>query len=174
MYFSLFLLIFVFLGCSPKQIHPEAQQAKIETLSMMLMRLDPKVNPKEARHLAHQATHYAQKLAQNYEVRFTPWIHNTLVNVGLKERGLCHQWTEDLLIFLQKQHYTTFQFHAMGANVGKLNEHNALVVTAKGQVFTRGIVLDAWRRSGDLYFIELLKDTDYDWVERKGLYGVLK
>ncbi|HHS91771.1 MAG TPA: hypothetical protein ENK82_00345 [Campylobacterales bacterium] len=94
--------------------------------------------------------------------------------MGIKNRGLCHEWAEDLLGFLLKQKYQTFDFHPVSANVGYLNEHNALVVSAKGDRYFRGILLDAWRFSGNLYFVEVSKDPKYRWIERKGLYGSFK
>jgi hypothetical protein len=48
---------------------------------------------------------------------------------------------------------------------GNLGEHNAVVVTAKGQPFSEGIVLDAWRDSSDLFFTKVEEDREYFWVQ---------
>jgi hypothetical protein len=42
------------------------------------------------------------------------------------------------------------------------DENNALVVTARGQRFEDGIVLDAWRRAGRLWWSPVMKDYDYE------------
>jgi len=174
MYFRLIIFTFFFLGCSIKQPTLKEQNRQIQNLAFILVQLSPKIDQREAYHLAISSIRYSQELARKYEVVASPWINNTLVNMGIKKRGLCHEWTEDLLYFLNQQEYKTFELHPVSANVGYLNEHNALVVSAKGDVYCKGILLDAWRASGDLYFIEVEKDPKYKWVERKGLYGELK
>jgi hypothetical protein len=171
MLFRSLLLTLLFVGCSVQQPSPKVQQQKINTLSSMLSSLHPTVDRGEAYHLAYHSVMYSQKLADEYDVVPYPWINNTLVNMGIKKRGLCHQWTEDLLRFLVQQNYQSFDFHPVSANVGHLNEHNALVVSLKGYSFRKGVLLDAWRYSGDLYFISVEKDPSYKWFERRGLYG---
>jgi len=45
------------------------------------------------------------------------------------------------------------------------------VVTAKGQPFEQGIVLDAWRYQGRLFWSPLRKDPEhYEWKENKAQY----
>jgi len=174
MLFRLFILGFLFLGCSVKEPTEQIQNQRILTLMLMLMALDTDVEREEAYHLAAYSIKYSQSLADRYELVSSPWIHNTLVNVGIKERGLCHEWTEDLLRALLQQAYHNFDFHAVGANIGTWSEHNALVVSAKGKPYGTGILLDAWRDSGRLYFIKVGNDSKYRWFERKGLYGEFK
>ncbi|HOC52079.1 MAG TPA: hypothetical protein PKI07_13410, partial [Verrucomicrobiota bacterium] len=43
-------------------------------------------------------------------------------------------------------------------------EHSSVVLTAPGQPFEQGIVLDAWRRSGRLYWSGV-KEDKYPWIE---------
>jgi hypothetical protein len=174
MYFRVLIVTLFLLGCSIKQPTLKEQKEQIETLAVMLMALSPKVDGDEAYHLAKYSILYSQRLAHEYEVVSSPWINNTLVNFGIKERGLCHEWTEDLLRFLIIQNYQTLELHSVGANVGYLNEHNALVVSARGDEYFKGILLDAWRASGSLYFIKVKEDSEYKWIERRGLYRVLK
>lgn len=174
MYFRVLIVTLFLLGCSIKQPTFEEQKEQMETLAVMLMSLSPNVDRDEAYHLAKYSILYSQQLAEQYDVMASPWINNTLVNFGIKERGLCHEWTEDLLRFLTRQNYKTFEFHSVGANIGHLNEHNALAVSAKGDGYVKGILLDAWRASGNLYFIKVKEDILYKWSERRGLYGELK
>ena len=43
-------------------------------------------------------------------------------------------------------------------------EHSSVVLTAPGQPFDEGIVLDAWRHSGRLYW-GAVKTDKYPWIE---------
>src|SRR5213082_3373030 len=52
-----------------------------------------------------------------------------------------------------------------GPNTGA--EHNVIVVTAKGQPFGEGILLDLWRYSGTLVWTHVGMDPDYRWMENK-------
>ena len=159
------------MGCTVKSIPLEERQIKIVTLKNMLLHLGSKVDKNEAEDLARSSINYSFVLAQKYHALSSPWLQNTLVNIGLKERGLCHEWAEDLFHFLKKRDYRSFSFHSVGANIGYLNEHNALSVSLKGDGIRNSILLDAWRNSGDLYFIKIEKDKKYKWSERFRLYG---
>jgi hypothetical protein len=44
----------------------------------------------------------------------------------------------------------------------ELREHNCVVVSAKEQGFFKGIVLDPWRNSGNLFWARVTQD-DYPW-----------
>jgi hypothetical protein len=46
----------------------------------------------------------------------------------------------------------------------ELREHNSVVITATGQAFENGMVLDPWRNSGNLYW-DLIKMDTYPWQE---------
>jgi hypothetical protein len=174
MYFRILVFACFLVGCSLNQVTVEEQQKQVKTLAGMLSELNTTVDRDEAYHLAKNSISYSQQLAKEYDVVSSPWINNALVNFGIKERGLCYEWTEDLLKFLIRQNYQTLHLHPVGANVSYLNEHNALVVSAKGNPYHKGILLDAWRNSGKLFFIKVKEDSEYDWVVRRGLYGELK
>ena len=161
------------MGCSVKTPPLEQRQVKIVTLKKMLLHLGSNVDVYEAEDLAKSSVNYSYRLAQKYKAIDAPWLQNTLVNMGLKKRGLCHEWAEDLLRFLLKRDYQSFSFHTVGANIGYLNEHNALSVSLKGKGISNSILLDAWRNSGDLYFIKIEHDKKYRWSERFRLYGIL-
>lgn len=173
LFFRLLVFSFLLVACSVKEPSSHKLNSEINKLEILVDSLSPKVNSFEAKSLALNSVHYSLKLAQKYETISSPWIQNTLVNMGIKERGLCYEWSEDLLIYLLRQKYETLEFHAIGANIGYLNEHNALAVSAKGEGIKNSIILDAWRHSGKLYFEKINKDLEYKWEERVGLYGVL-
>jgi hypothetical protein len=167
------LFALVFVACGVKQPSVEVIDKRVVELQSLMVGLTPHVRQDEAFDLSQRSINYALVLSQKYHAISAPWIQNTLVNVGLKERGLCYEWAEDLLRYLVQRNYQTLELHAISANVGYLNEHNALAVSAKGEGIAKSIVLDAWRNAGNLYFKKISEDKKYDWRERKGLYGIL-
>ena len=173
---SFYRLVFfslLFLGCTVPQPSSLMVNKSVTNLEQLLLALYPKVDVKEANDLAVESIRYSYVLSQKYKSLNNPWLQNTLVNLGLKKRGLCYEWTEDLLKFLVSQNYKTLELHTVSANIGRLNEHNALSVSAKGSGIEQSILLDAWRNSGILYFNVINKDLKYKWRERFNLYGVL-
>ena len=92
------------------------------------------------------------KLRREYRMFATPIFNNFLIYHGLRKRGYCYQWSEDLLIALDRLKLTSLELHWGEANPGNWRENNCIVVTAKGQPFNRGIMLECWRHLGHLYF----------------------
>jgi hypothetical protein len=62
------------------------------------------------------------------------------------------------------------EFHWAESFERSLSEHNVIVVTAKGQHFSRGIILDNWRYGGRLVWGALIDDPHYQWHENKSQY----
>ena len=104
----------------------------------------------------------ARDLAEAYEAVRPAWFHNTLVNAGMRERGLCYHWAEDLERHLASLQLQWFVIHRCVARRGTPREHNAVVLTAHGQPFRKGLVLDAWRKSGQLVWFRV-EDDRYPW-----------
>lgn len=169
-FFAGTLLAFVLMGCSVKALKPVERQQNVQALTALLIQLNVSIDENEAKDLAQSSIYYANELAKKYQVVAPPLWHNTLINIGFKERGLCYQWSNDLFLLLSKKRYQTLVLHKVGANVGSYFEHNALSVSAKSSDVNQSIVLDAWRHSGNLYFVELTKDKKYSWQERNDLY----
>lgn len=140
-------------------------------LRTRLATLLPSVRVDEAERFAQCAYVTSRRLAREYRVVFPPALHNILVNTGARKRGLCYQWTEDLMIKLDALKLETLELHWGEAFAGTFSENNGVVVTAKGQPFARGIVLDAWRYQGRLYWGPVRKDPEgYQWKENKAQY----
>ena len=170
----LFLLCAVLLaGCSVKapvlaQGELEAQdREKAAQLEMLLEGLGQKVDVREAKLLARDSIRYAYTLSERYDLVWPPLLHNTLVNVGLKDRGLCYQWADDMQAHMLKSGYKSFDFYLGVSHPGSYFEHNTLVVSAKGAGFSHGVVLDPWRDSGKLFFAKIDEDPKYVWDHRE-------
>lgn len=138
--------------------------ADVEALGDALLALSPNVSRHDAGRAAARAHDTAQNLKREYAVVGPPQFHNFLVNSGIRKRGLCHQWTRDLMAQLSALNLKTLELHWGIARAGTLREHNTVVVTARRQPFARGIVLDPWRQSGRLYVGGVAGDR-YPWRE---------
>ena len=149
---------------APGQSSRAGHRTTVASLRDDLAALSPKVRAGEAERVASRAYETSQRLARDYGIKGPPQFHNFLVNAGLKERGLCHHWARDLMQQLRALKLTTLDLHWGGARAGTLREHNAVIVTAKGQPFQSGIVLDAWRHSGRLFSGPVAADR-YPWKE---------
>ncbi len=140
-------------------------------LRTKLAMLSPTVRVDEAERLAQCAYVTSRRLAREYRVVFPPALNNILINTGGRKRGLCYQWTEDLLHQLDALKLETLELHWGEAFARTFSENNGVVVTAKGQPFGQGIVLDAWRYQGRLYWGPVRKDPEgYPWKENKAQY----
>ena len=101
----------------------------------------------------------------------TPIFNNFLVYHGLRKRGYCYQWSEDLLLALDTLKLKTLELHWGEAYAGTYQENNCVVVTAKGKPFDRGMILECWRHFGHLRWNLVPSDQDryYEntkWAEK--------
>jgi hypothetical protein len=144
----------------------EAYREKVESLKIDLAVLNRQADLLEAGRVAQTAIQYSAYLADRYELVRPAALHNVLVRIGLKGRGLCYHWTVDLMKQLDLLELQSYQLYWGVAHRGsELREHNSVVVAARGQRFEEGIVLDPWRNSGELYWT-LVKNDHYPWQER--------
>ena len=147
-------------GCAS----PRNASTSVTKLAGRLQCLGPSVSPDEATLTAETAHAYSLQLTKEYRVVRPAILHNVLVNLGLRQRGLCFQWADDLSAKLQSLNLETLQLHRGVARLETRREHSSVVLTAPGQRFVSGIVLDAWRHSGRLYWGDLTADK-YPWIE---------
>lgn len=154
------VLLVCLLGCA--SLRPGGSSAT--DLGERLRGLSASVAPSEAVLAAETAHSYSAELAKEYRVVHPAIFHNVLVNLGLRKRGLCFQWADDLSAKLASLQLHTLQLHRGVARLDTRREHSSVVLTACGQPFEEGIVLDAWRHSGRLYWGGVKQDH-YPWVE---------
>lgn len=147
-------------GCAS----PRAADNSVVQLAERLQCLGPTVSPGEAALAAETAHSYSLELARDYRVVRPAIVHNVFVNLGLRQRGLCFQWADDLSAKLESLKLQSLQLHRGVARMETRREHSSVVLTASGQPFNQGVVLDAWRHSGRLYWGDLKKDK-YPWIE---------
>ncbi len=173
-------MLVVLLGCATANVYypgqapadptSPAQQSKalaywenVKRLEWELNALGPAVDSIEARRVAETAIRESAILAEEYQLVRPAVGHNLLVVMGVKDRGLCYQWTEDLMKRLEALELKSFQLHWAVAYPGSnLREHNCVVISVAGQPFSKGILFDPWRHSGNLFWTSVVKDT-YPW-----------
>ena len=150
---------------------PGKDVAKAEELANQLASLSRRVDPNEATLVAQCAFSTVARLRQEYRMFGTPIFNNFLVYHGLRKRGYCYQWSEDLLLALDTLQLKTLELHWGEAYAGTYRENNCVVVTAKGQMFDRGMILECWRHFGHLRWNLVPSDQDryYEntkWAEK--------
>ena len=148
-----------------------AQDEKsIVDLRNALIALSPRtVDPREAQLLSETAHRMSRQCAREYGVTGDPAIHNYLINIGVKKKGICADYAHDIGAKLKEFRFKTLVLHWGAAWAKESDENNALVVTAPNQPFLDGIVLDGWRRSGKLFWCKVRDDAEYE----SGRHGFL-
>jgi hypothetical protein len=143
------------------------QKRSINGLARTLKALGPNTSLAEADAIAYDAVVYPMILANQYNLVYPPQLQNMLVNGKQRDRGLCWQWADDMTAHMEKKNLQTFDLLRGTANRRLKNEHNSLVIVAKGAHFYTGILLDPWRNSGELYWTKVTEDDDlqYTWHE---------
>ncbi len=150
-----------------------AQPDEITWLSEAFVALSPRVDRREAARAARIAFTYPLELRAQYEVEDPPILHNMKVNAGIKPRGLCWQWAEDLQQRLEGEQFETLVTHRAIANAfNPLRiDHSTVILSAPGARFDEGIILDPWRFGGRLFWAPVLEDPRYDWVLREEVFA---
>ena len=147
------------------ELPPFIEQQRIDELQQAILSLGEDIDRDEARRAATIAIEYPLELAQAYEITDSPLMHNMLVNLGIKPRGLCIDWTWDLITRLREERFRSLELHWGIANYGRmfLIEHSTAIISARGQTLRQGLVLDPWRNGGNLFWSKTDEDPSYQW-----------
>ena len=149
--------------------HSTSNEAwSVATLRDRIAQLSPSVRKEEAQRLAQCAYTNSRRLAREYRVVWPPGLQNFLIKTGARKRGYCYQWAEDLLVPLDALKLQTLELHWGESFAGTASEHNNVVVTARGQPFQQGLLLDCWRY-GRLIWLSVAADRHYKWTENKAV-----
>jgi len=144
----------------------------IERLQATILDMRPDIDPEEAGRAASIAFGYTRDLAIQYQITDPPLVHNTKVNMGLKPRGLCWHWAEDMERRLDAEGFETLEMHrAIAEGRGFRIDHSTAIISAKGDGYADGVVLDPWREGGRLFFASVAEDTRYMWEARDVVLG---
>jgi hypothetical protein len=166
-WFFFVLIIFASAAHARKKDPAFATGADDPVLRGSIAKLAPSVDPEEARRVAEIAYTLGRDLKKEWKVVWPPGVMNFLVNTGRRKGGLCFQFAERLELRLTEQKWKTLEFHWAESFERTPGEHNVIVVTAKGQSFYQGIILDNWRYGGRLVWGPVLEDPHYKWHENQ-------
>jgi hypothetical protein len=172
-------LSFILLqGCASSgpqlDLPPTVEKQRIRDLNLAILSLGDDIDASEAQRAARISIEYSHELARQYEITSSPIMHNLLVNLGLKPRGLCIDWTTDLLTRLKQERFYSLDLHWAIANYETTFslEHSTVVVSARGDSIDQGLVLDPWRYSGELFWAPTLADSGYAWKPQAEIHAL--
>ena len=116
--------------------------------------------------------HEIARLKEKYHSFFMPVVHNMMISVGMRKRGACKHWAEDLLTFMLPIDRKFFYLNWGEAHPGKVGEHNVAVLIPKGTPFEKGLFIDPWRTSGKPFWLKIPDDKHYHWKRWEGWDGL--
>src|SRR6266487_4942350 len=163
---------FVFVFLLLMRAATAGDERSIKDLSKALTALAPDANPAEAESLSKTAHTTARRLKREYRVVLNPEFTVFLYNIGMRKRGWCGHWAQDIGAELKELKLKTLVLHWGEAYPNTTSENNALVVTARNQRFEDGILLDGWRRAGRLFWCPVIKDDEYEMEQHYGHSGI--
>jgi hypothetical protein len=129
-----------------------------------VVKLAPDVDPAEAELVAVTSHQTARRLAKQWRVVPPANFQNFLIHIGARQRGYCFHWAHDIGARLRELPLKTLVLHWAEAYPNTRLEHNVVVVTARGQPFSTGYIIDGWRAAGRLLWWPVIKD-EYPWKE---------
>lgn len=138
---------------------------EVDALTSAILALGPGIDPEEAARAAQISYDHTYQLALEYQITDPPLVHNTKVNMGLRPRGLCWHWAEDMETRLEAETFRTLDLHRAIANADNpfRIDHSTAILSRMGDGMADGIVLDPWRQGGVLFWSPFAADTDYRW-----------
>lgn len=159
------LVVLAACGNIPPEERPVPTELEIAKLAEGILALGPNVDPDEALRAARVSFEHTRELAIQYEIVDPPLVHNTKVNMGLKPRGLCWHWAEDMEKRLKAENFESLVIHRAIANATNWRiEHSTAIISQRGDDMYHGMVVDPWRTGGTLTFTPTSADPDYEWL----------
>ena len=137
----------------------------MDSLSGAIAKLGSEVEPFEARRAAQSLLHRADELESEYRRVGSPRLHNLLVNLGVRRRGLCCHFAEDLIAALRSLDLRTLDVHWAVAHYGDpLREHSAVLLVESEGDWRQGLLVDAWRDGGAILWRSRTKIASLSWA----------
>ena len=141
-----------------------ASRDQMAELAQGIRALGPDVDPEEAARAAEIAYSWSQHLTREYQITDPPLIHNTKVNMGLRPRGLCWHWAEDMEKRLLQENFRTLEVQRAIATPELFGiDHSTALVSLPGGTIYDGMILDPWRNGGKLFWSPTVADKRYNW-----------
>jgi hypothetical protein len=134
--------------------------------------LSPTVSLDDAKRVTSCVVNTGQELGREWHVKWystlVPGFQNLLIKTGARKGGYCYQYSMEVLVRLDALKLKTVEFHWAEAEAGTMLEDNGIVVTARGQPFEQGVLLDSWRSQPHVAWMDVRRDPQrYHWKENK-------
>ena len=175
--FAVVPLLALALYADPNKHLFVASSPEEPALVMRIKGLSSTVSLDDARRITYCAVTTGLELAREWHVsgvsRWLPGLQNLYVKMGARKGGYCFQYCSELLVRLDAMKLQTVEFHWAESQPGKMSENNAIVVTARGQPFREGVLLDNWRAQGHLAWTVVMEDPEYKWKENKSFAALV-
>ena len=169
--FTMAPLLLLALFARPGKELLVASSTEEPALKMRINALSPTVSEDDARRATYCAVTTGLELARQWRVvggaSWLPGLQNLYIKMGARKAGLCFQYSSELLVRLEALKLQTLEFHWAESQPDTVSENNAIVVTARGQPFEKGVLLDNWRCQGHLAWTQVTRDPEYHWKENK-------
>jgi len=154
-----------------------ASSADDRALTMRIKALSPTVSLDDARRVTYCAVTTGREMAREWRViplaSLLPGLQNLFIHMGKRKGGFCFQYSTELLVRLDALKLQTLEFHWAESEPNTGGENNAIVVTARGQPFEQGILLDSWRAQPHVTWTQVTKDPGYHWNENKSFAALV-
>src|SRR5437588_9421448 len=174
--FALVPLLLLVLSHPGKELFV-ASSADDRALTMRINALSPTVSLDDARRVTYCAVTTGREMAREWRVipvaSLLPGLQNLFIKMGARKGGYCFQYSTELLVRLDALKLETLELHWAESQLGTMSENNAIVVTARGQPFEKGILLDNWRCQGHLAWTQVTRDPEYRWKESKSFAALV-
>ncbi|MEX1049432.1 MAG: hypothetical protein WED15_07890 [Akkermansiaceae bacterium] len=165
------LLAVVAASCAPMAETPLERNQRAHHLTAQIQNSYPTVDPRAAREFAAAAVESSAKRRGEWQVKTAPWLHNTLVNTKIRERGLCYQWAQHLYVDVEHHLPPTLRMTLIRTVDNRLfTEHHAISLHGKSDSWSSGILLDGWKGAGNLWFYPVADEPDRWEFESHGPY----
>src|SRR5205814_5481692 len=155
------LLLLVLSHPGKKLFVPSRADAR--ALTMRIKALSPTVSLDDARRATYCAVTTGREMAREWRVipvaSLLPGLQNLFIHMGARKGGFCFQYSTELLVRLDALKLQTLEFHWAESEPNTGGENDAIVVTARGQPFEQGILLDSWRAQRWVTWTQVTKDA---------------
>lgn len=161
-YLNLFIILLFLGGC---RLEPNVENQN-GILTSKIMILDSQISKTDAKRISAHILKVSKDIKDEFNPIRYPWVNNTLVNLGFKKKGLCWHWSDELYSRLIGK-IEPLKIQRVGANIGRLSEHNAVILSSIDSDINSSILIDLWRLGGNPLIMSVKDDESYLWSLRE-------
>ena len=103
-HFKYLLLLFLLVGCANTVTPPT--QTEVNKLTTLFRILNITITQDEALKLSQDIFWKTEDLRKEFGRTSSPYWHNFLVNIGMRNKGLCYHWSDALYVYLSAKDFS--------------------------------------------------------------------